>query len=136
MTRATVADGLRLLLGLVLLGAIFLGSDALARAIKLPLPGNVVGMGVLFVLLLTGVVPRAIIERAADLLLRHLSLLFVPAAVAVARHRRLLGDSWLGLAVVVVVSTAVVLLVTGLVAERLVRAEPLGDDERDDEALR
>jgi holin-like protein len=124
-----LGDALRLVLGLAILAAIFLACDALARAVHLPLPGNVVGMAVLFVLLVTGIVPRTVVDSAADLLLKHLSLLFVPAAVAVARHRRLLGDSFVALAVVVVVSTVVVLLVTGLVAERLVGAETKRDGE-------
>jgi holin-like protein len=119
-----VRDALRLLLGLAILAGIFVACDALARATKLPLPGNVIGMGVLFALLLTDIVPRRLVDDGADLLLKHLSLLFVPAAVAVARHRRLLGDSFVALAIAVVVSTVLVLLVTGLIAERLVRAEP------------
>ena len=129
MSRARFADCARLALGLAILAALFVGCDRLARALHLPLPGNIVGMGVLVVLLTTGVLPRSWVDSAADLLLKHLSLLFVPAAVAVARHRRLLGESFVALAVLVVVSTVLVLLVTGMIAERLVRTEPANDDD-------
>lgn len=129
MSRARWTDLGRLAIGLAILAALFVCCDLVSRALHLPLPGNVVGMAVLFLLLSTGALPRSLVESAADLLLKHLSLLFVPAAVAVARHRRLLGESFLALAVLVVVSTIVVLLVTGLLAERLVRDERRTDEE-------
>jgi holin-like protein len=124
--KARAKDLGLLLVGVAILVAIWAGADATARALDLPVPGNVLGMLALFALLAAGVVPRTWVERGADLLLKHLSLFFVPPAVAVLRHRGLLAQAPLAVAIVIVPVTFVVLLVSGRVAERLVRREKKG----------
>ena len=52
-------------------------------------------------------------------LLQHLSLLFVPAGVGVITQLDVLGRNWLPVLVALVVSTALGLLVTGWVMQRL-----------------
>lgn len=115
-----------------LLSAIALGCDAAAWRLALPLPGNVVGAIVLFALLSSGAVKLAWVERGGDLLLKHLSLFFVPAAVGVLQHRAQLRPHLLELALVIVVTTAITMLVTGLAAQRLARGERSGGDEGGD----
>ena len=66
--------------------------------------------------------PRAAVGAAADVLLAHLSLLFVPVGVGVMVHLDVLGRYGLRLAVVIVVSTAVGLAVTALVLRALLPA--------------
>ncbi len=114
-----------------ILSAIALGSEWLSRRLALPLPGNVVGALLLLALLSVGAVRLSWVERGGDFLLRHLSLFFVPAAVGVLRHRATLRASIVELTIVIVSTTAVALLSTGLVAERLARGERRGapDDE-------
>src|SRR6185436_7976535 len=81
--------------------------------LDVPVPGPVVGMVVLLVVLLirrpgrgTGVV------RAADGLLRHLQLLFIPAGVGIIQYFPLLAEAWLPVAAGLVISWLAVLLVT------------------------
>lgn len=68
-------------------------------------PGPVLGMGLLFVLMLT--VPRLgdFMRPTGEGILRHLSLLFVPAGVGVVGHLRQLGENGLALGVALVAST-------------------------------
>jgi holin-like protein len=54
-------------------------------------------------------------------ILSHLSLLFVPAGVGVILHIAMLRDEWLPIAIALVVSTALTLVVTGLVMVVLTR---------------
>ena len=118
------------LLGLGILVALSLAGDLLARLSRLPLPGNVVGLLLLLLLLAVGVVKLSWIERAADLLLGHLSLFFVPAAVAVIGRRDVLAPALVALlavVVIVVVSTLVVMAVTGHVAQSLLPRAPSSD---------
>ena len=122
-------------LAVALLAAIFFGADALCRATHLPIPSNVVGLAVLLLALFARAVRLSWIERGADALLRHLGLFFVPAAVAVVRHVEVLRASLSSIVAIVVVSTLLVLLVTGLVAERLCRArDARGARDGDDDA--
>ncbi len=59
------------------------------------------------------------VEAAADALLEHLGLLFVPAGVGVMLHFDLISREAFALVITVVLSTAVVLAATGYVAHLL-----------------
>ncbi len=88
-----------------------------------PVPGNVAGMVVLLVLLLTGHFKVEWIEEAAELLLSHLALFFVPAGVGVMVYFDLIAAQWLPICVAMVVSTFVVMAVTGWVEQKLEKKE-------------
>ena len=119
---------LGVLVGLAVLVAAFAAGEAIARATQLPLPGNVVGMLLLLALLGARIVPRAPLEPAADLLLRHLPVLFVPAAVGVARHFGLIRAELGAVVTITVVTTALVMVVTGRLARATVAPEPAGKE--------
>jgi holin-like protein len=96
--------------------------EILVRALGLPLPGPVAGMGLMFAYLVLhgrglpedARVPESI-GRVADALLRHLSLLFIPAAVGIVQYFGLLARYGWTIAVSIIVSTTAALLVTVLV---------------------
>jgi holin-like protein len=87
--------------------------ELLARALKLPFPGPVIGM-VLLLPALSWVVVREPVTASADFLLSHLSLLFVPVGVGVMTHLPLLGQYGFRILLVLVVSTLVGLAVSVL----------------------
>ncbi|MEM7612829.1 MAG: CidA/LrgA family protein [Pseudomonadota bacterium] len=89
----------------------------------LAMPGPVAGMLLLFIglMLRGGVAPD--LGRVADSLLRHLSLLFVPAGVGVMLHMKLIGAEALPISVSLIVSTLLTIAVTGLVMSRMSRVE-------------
>ena len=88
--------------------------EALSRLAGLPVPGPVVGLALLVLAALAWPALQREVEEVADLLLRHLSLLFVPAGVGVLQHMDLLRREWLPLLAVVVVSTALTLAVSAI----------------------
>jgi holin-like protein len=90
----------------------FLG-ELLSRRLALPVPGSVVGMGLLLVFLAAGVVRVEWLEEAAELLLSHMALFFVPAGVGVMVYFDLIRLEWLPITVATVLSTFVVMAVTG-----------------------
>ena len=91
-----------------------LAGELLVAATGLVIPGPVVGMALLFVgLLLRGSIPPDL-SSVADLLLTHLSLLFVPAGVGILLHARLVANELLPITVSLVVSTILTIGVTGL----------------------
>ena len=98
-----------------------LAGEVIVRALSLPLPGPVVGMALLFVFMLVRApVPKAI-DETSDTLLKHLSLLFVPAGVGVVQNLAVLGHEGLRLILVVVLATVITLAVTALTFEYLAR---------------
>jgi holin-like protein len=78
-------------------------------------------MALLFALILVRAPLSSSLGDTADGLLRHLSLLFVPAGVGVVQHLDRLSGDGIRLIVVVVAATAVTLAVTALVFEGLAR---------------
>ena len=94
---------------------------------RLPLPGPVLGMLLLLAwLFVRGGVPEAV-GRAADTLLAHLSLLFVPAGVGVLVHWERVRDQWAAIAAALVLGTLVTLAVTALTMIAVMRlTEPRG----------
>lgn len=96
----------------LLLGLQFLG-EVLARGLGFPVPGNVLGMGLLLIALLLGWIEESWIRDASELLLSHMALLFVPAGVGVMVYFDLLRREWLAITLALVISTFVVMAVTG-----------------------
>jgi len=94
--------------------------EALTRLLQLRLPGPVIGLLILLVLLRWQVV-RQPVEAAADALLAHLSLLFVPVGVGVMTHIGLISQYGVRLLVALVLSTWIGLAVTALVLRAMLR---------------
>ena len=114
----------------ILLGCQLLG-ELIARATGWPVPGNVLGMVLLLLALMLELVKVEWVTEAAELLLSHMALLFIPVGVAVMLYFDLLAREWLPIVAATVLSTFVVIAVTALVTERLADPErPESDDER------
>ena len=95
--------------------------ETLVLVLKLPVPGPVIGMLLLFLtLLLRGSAPESVRETAQGLL-QHLSLLFVPAGVGVLIHFPRVFKEWLPIVVSLVVSTILTIAVTALTLQFLLR---------------
>ena len=92
--------------------------ELIARAAPLGLPGPVIGMLILM-LALAWTPLREPVGAAADVLLAHLSLLFVPVGVGVMTHLGLMSQYGARLAVALVLSTWIGLAVTALVLRAL-----------------
>ena len=95
--------------------------EVISQMFKLPVPGPVVGMALLFLLLLF---PSNLSERlreTAQRILQHLSLLFVPAGVGVMLHPRRISDEWLAISVALIVSTVLTVAATALTISVLAR---------------
>ncbi|MCU1691045.1 MAG: hypothetical protein JWM64_136 [Frankiales bacterium] len=111
------------LAGLLDLLLCWAAGEVLSDVLSLPLPGPVVGLVLLLGLLaVQGGAPRS--GQAADLLLRHLGLLFVPAGVGVVTYLGLLRDEALPVVAGLVVPLVVGLAGTGLAVEHLLRRRP------------
>ena len=108
-----------------------LAGEALVRAGTLPLPGPVVGMALLFALMLVRAPLPKELEATSDGLLKHLSLLFVPAGVGVVQQLDRLVHDGVRLFAVVLVTTLISLAVTALVfagVAKLLGADDLAPD--------
>lgn len=95
--------------------------EVLVRSFALPVPGPVVGMGLLFATLIARSGPSPALRGTANGLLQHLSLLFVPAGTGVMLHFQRLADEWLPLVAALAASTVLSIAVSALLLEALTR---------------
>lgn len=99
-----------------------LGGEILARLLALPVPGPVLGAVGLATLLFARPQILGAVSETARGVLRHLSLLFVPAAVGVTEHRALMAEHGPALVLALVVSTVLALVVAALVFRWVARS--------------
>jgi holin-like protein len=93
--------------------------EGVSYLFKLPVPGPVIGMLLLFGFLMARPQAAAAIEPTALELLRHLSLLFIPAGVGImVSASKIRGDA-LAVVVALAVSTTLAIAVTALVTRAL-----------------
>lgn len=105
---------------LLLIGLQWLGGWLMAL-VHAPIPGSVAGMVLLAAGIQLGVIPRALVRASAELLVRHLTLLYVPAGVGVLLYVALLRREWLPITGGALVSLIAVLATVGVVADRAER---------------
>jgi holin-like protein len=110
------------LLGLALLVALDALGEWIVRASGATVPGSVVGMLLLTVLLETRVVPLDAVRPAAELLVRHLALLYVPAGAALLVYWGAVRGELPAIAAAALASLVAVLAVVGLAVQRFERA--------------
>lgn len=96
----------------------FLG-EMVSRLTHVPVPGNVIGMGLLLLALGRGWVNFAAVREASELLLSHLALFFIPAGVGVMLYFDLIAREWLPITVAFFVSSFAVMAATGWTAQLL-----------------
>lgn len=89
--------------------------EGLVFALDLPVPGPVAGMLLLFAALLASPKLLETVEPTGNELLRHLSVLFVPAGVGIMVAAASMDGHWLGLALSLIGSTLLTLAITALV---------------------
>lgn len=100
--------------------------EVIVGGLALPVPGPVLGMVLLFGYLVARRGIPSDLAKVGDGLLQNLSLLFVPAGVGVMLHLEQLGADWLPLGVGLIGSTALTVIVTALLMDRLRRIGATG----------
>jgi len=99
--------------------------EVISYALRLPVPGPVIGMLMLFGWLVFDNRLLPVIQNASNELLRHLSLLFVPAGVGIMVHASRIESEWLPIVIALVISTWVAIAVTALVTRALMGKPPV-----------
>ncbi|MBS4084599.1 MAG: CidA/LrgA family protein [Rhizobiales bacterium] len=105
-----------------------LAGEALVRAVGSPLPGPVIGLALLFAWLVAKLPLPQETNATADGILKHLSLLFVPAGVGVVQQLPLLGAEGWKLLAVILVSIALSLAATAITFAALARLMKIGNE--------
>lgn len=106
-----------------LLWGIYWVCNRFVQSTGLPIPGNVIGVAVLFTLLALGVVKLEHVQEAADFFLKHLVFFFIPIAVGLMDWGAVFYDYGLVLLVAIVASSLIPFWAVGFITQRLHRKE-------------
>lgn len=126
-----------MIVALSLILAFQLVGEVLSRALDLPLPGPVVGLCLLVAACVLRPALAGRLRPAAQGLLAHLSLFFVPAGVGVIAHLPTLREHGIGLALAIAGSTVLAIAAGALAFQAVARwtgsVDPaaLKEDRRD-----
>ncbi|MBE6708240.1 MAG: CidA/LrgA family protein [Ruminococcaceae bacterium] len=105
----------------VLILAVSFAGEVLNRIIPLPIPAGVYGIIILFLLLATKLVPLEAVEEAGRFLIEIMPLMFIPAAVGIITSWGNIKSSLFAYTTITVVSTIIVMAVSGIVTELVIK---------------
>ncbi len=95
--------------------------EVLNAALPLPVPAGVYGLFLMLLALMTGVIHVADVEGAGNFLLDTMTMMFLPAAVGIMAATDVLFPVLLPYIVIIVVSTILVMTVTGRMAQFILK---------------
>jgi holin-like protein len=107
----------------IIVGFFFLGLRI--HSMGFPIPGGVIGLLVFYLAMSAGLVKLQWVEKTADLLLRHMVLMFVPLTVGLMEMGAVLSQQARAIVASLVVSTTAVVLTTGMLGNWLFSDKPV-----------
>lgn len=106
-----------------------LAGELLHEWIPLPVPGSIYGLVLMFVGLISGVIPYEAVKETGYFLVEIMAVMFVPAGVGLITSFSVLKPLLLPFLVIIVVSSFAVMLVSGKVTQSILNRK-MGEKER------
>lgn len=100
----------------------FLG-EALRKLIPLPVPASVYGLVLMLAALKSGILKISQVREAAAFLIEIMPVMFIPAGVGLMDSWGVLKPVFLPVIVITFLTTVIVMAVTGLVTQKIIRKE-------------
>ena len=104
----------------IILGVSFLG-EVCAAVFPLPVPAGIYGLLLMLLGLMTKIIPLERVKTAGDFLIAIMPVCFVGPAAAILKNTAAVFGLILPLALACILSTAIVMAVTGLLAQAVIR---------------
>lgn len=113
---------------LIILVVSFIG-EILNKYIPLPVPASIYGIVIMFLCLLFKIIKLEQVKDAADFLIAIMPVMFIPAGVGLIDSYGIIKDSILAYVVVTFISTVVVMAVSGLVTQLVIKLGKRGQSK-------
>ena len=97
--------------------------ELLRILIPLPIPASVYGLVLMLVALTTGMLKVHQVKAAADFLIEIMPVMFIPAGVGLLDSWPALRSVWIPVVLITLLTTIIVMAVTGQVAQKIIRKE-------------
>lgn len=105
---------------LIIIAVTFVG-ELLKYVIPLPIPASIYGLLIMFILLATKILPLNMVKETGDFLVKIMPVMFIPAAAGLIVIWADIKGIWLSLIVITVVTTILVMAVSGKVTQAIIR---------------
>ncbi len=109
--------------GIILL--LWLFGELISMGLKIPVPGSVIGMVLLFICLYSGVIKVEMLDELSSFLLDNLAFFFIPLGVGLLESLDIFKANWLPITLIVLLTTIIVVAVTGLTVQLLAKERNL-----------
>ena len=103
----------------------FLG-EILHYFIPLPIPASVYGLVLMLAALQSGILKVDQVKEVSNFLIEVMPMMFIPAGVGLLTAWEALKPIWIPIAVITIVTTVIVMAVTGKVTQAMIRFEKRG----------
>jgi len=104
----------------IIISISFIG-EVLNKLIPLPIPASIYGIIILFTLLCTKILKVSDVKEVSKFLIEIMPIMFVPPAVGLLKSWGIIQNNLWQYAVVTVVSTVVVMIISGLITQVFIR---------------
>ncbi|MDT8859339.1 CidA/LrgA family protein [Alkalihalobacillus sp. MEB130] len=112
---------IRISIHIAVLTCFYLLGVGIQRYFELMIPGSIIGMLLLFLALSMKLFPLRYIEEGSSFILRHMPLLFLPVTVGILQFLDVFSGGGFLLILITFVSTLIVMAVSGIVGQTLVK---------------
>ncbi len=103
---------------LILLSYLVVG-EGISMLINHFVPGNVIGMVLLFASLQAKIVKPESVEKVSEFLTKNMTIMFLPPSIGLIASYKILGNNIVTIVLAIVVSTMLVLAVVGKMMDKL-----------------
>lgn len=100
---------------------IYLLGEIISKGLNLPIPGNIIGMIILLILLCTNIIKVEKVETLSSFFLDHLAFFFIPSGVGLLTSFDIIKSSLIQILLICIIATSLVIVVTGLIVQALVK---------------
>lgn len=102
----------------------------IVNILHIPVPGNIIGMLLLLIFLLTGIIQLKWVDIGASLLNKHLSFFFIPISVGLMTLGSIFMSSGIRLLFILVLSAIIGIIGTGLTSQLLAKKREVSSNEQ------
>lgn len=113
------------------IAAVSLAGEVIHFLLPLPIPASIYGIILMFALLECGVIRADSIRETSTLLLEAMPFMFLPPAVAILDEWREMSANLAAYILIPILSTFLVMAVTGRVTQTLIEREKKSDEKSD-----
>ncbi|MGN0384722.1 MAG: CidA/LrgA family protein [Lachnospiraceae bacterium] len=96
-------------------------AELMAYLIPLPVAASVYGLVLMLIGLITHIIPLRMVEDVGDFLVENMGIMFVPPTVGIIACVDELKQMWIPLLVSGIFTTFLIMIITGLVTQALVK---------------